>query len=109
MTENRDAAAALLHFNQQLLSAALQPLWQGSGIDTSEILKSLTASVTQDAGQWRELQQRYYRDQLDAWTRLATADPTRPGSGGEVLGDRRFRAPEWRQPYFTYLAESYLA
>ena len=109
MNQNSDPAAALLHFNQQLLAAALQPLWQGSGIDTSEILKSFAASVAQDAGHWQELQQRYYRDHLDAWTRLATADPGRPADGTGVLGDRRFRAPEWRQPYFTYLAESYLA
>lgn len=107
MNQNPDAAAALLQFNQQLFTAALKPLWQGSGINTDEILKSFAAGVTQDVERWRALQQRYYHEQLEAWTRLATADPGQPTS--TVLDDRRFRAADWRQPYFNYLAESYLA
>ena len=108
MNRHPDAAAALRRVNEQLLAAALEPLWQGSGIDAAEILKALTPDMAQDAERWRELQQRYYLEQMEAWTRLAAADPALPAPSAAVLRDRRFRGPEWRQPYFNYLAESYL-
>src|SRR5262245_42669984 len=108
MSEDRDATAVLRRFSQHLLDAALKPLWQGGGLDTAEIIKSLAAGAAEDTERWRELQQRFYSEQIEAWARLATADPAQPARSIPVLDDRRFRAPEWRHPYFNYLAESYL-
>jgi polyhydroxyalkanoate synthase len=109
MNPHTDATAALLQLNQQLLEAALKPLWQGTGIDASEMVQSLASAMTQDAEHWQELQRRHHLKQLEIWKKLATAEPAQSAEPADAAGDRRFRAPEWRQPYFNYLAESYLA
>jgi len=109
MNPNPDAAESLLRLNRQLLEAALKPLWQGTGWGAPEWVKSLTSAMQQDAGQWQHLQRRHHLQQIEIWKKHVTADPSLSVASTDAAGDRRFRAPEWRQPYFNYLAESYLA
>ena len=93
---------------RRLMDGIARPLDLGETLSVAEMLKSLTAGVAQDADRWLDLQNRYYRRQLELWA--ACAGP-RPGAATADTdsGDRRFRAPEWREhPYFEYLARSYL-
>ena len=100
-------------FNRQLLAGVMKPLQLEGRLDGPEIVKSLTASLAQDAERWLEIQQRYYRRQLELWgdfaPRSASAAPAAAPAPAPAPGDRRFAAPEWReQPYFNYLSRSYL-
>ena len=108
MNARPDAAANLTDISQQLLAAALKPLADGNGIDAAEVLKSFAEGVAQDTPRWLELQNRYYAKQFELWARLSSEDPARIAPDTDALADRRFRAIEWRQPYFRYLAEAYL-
>lgn len=103
-------AAALAELNRKLLENATRHLGAPHGAaDTAEMLKSLTAGLAADAGHWVELHQRYGREQLELWAACAGAANGAPGSPPPPPpADRRFRAPEWREPYFNYLAQSYL-
>ncbi len=110
--DNLDAARGPIEaFNRQLLNSVARPLDLDAGFDFTEILRSLTAGLAQDTGHWLEIQNRYYRKRLELWA--AYAQP-RPGEPAQPViepdaSDRRFRAPEWRkEPYFDYLAQSYL-
>jgi polyhydroxyalkanoate synthase subunit PhaC len=103
------AFAAFTELNRKLLEAVVKPVEQdGSGLNAAEIFQSMHAGLTQDAGRWLELQQRYYQKQVKLWTSIAMpgAAPSPPATGPRP--DPRFRAPEWREPYFQYLAQSYL-
>lgn len=59
-----------------------------------------------DNGRWFELGRRYYREQLELWQAYAGARPH--AAKPAAPPDRRFTAPEWQEPYFSYLAHSYL-
>src|SRR6185436_851796 len=111
-TDSTEAAlAAIEALRNQLLTGVVKPLDFNSSFDAAEVVKSLTAALAQDTERWRELQDRYYRKQLELWAAYAQPEA---GSPPQPLvqpdaADRRFRAPEWRnQPYFDYLAQSYL-
>ncbi|HUR56716.1 MAG TPA: hypothetical protein VM029_03345, partial [Opitutaceae bacterium] len=112
MPSETDAAfEALATLNRKLLEAIAQPLSRdGSVVGTAELMQSLAASVAHDPGRWLELQNRYYGRQLDLWSALARppADPAPQPAGAEVRPDPRFRAAEWREPYFDYVSRSYL-
>ncbi|MBI4206090.1 MAG: class I poly(R)-hydroxyalkanoic acid synthase [Betaproteobacteria bacterium] len=88
----------------------LKPLLDGGGIDVAEIFKSLAADVTHDTGRWFEIQDRYHRKQLELWGSVAALPAGRAPAPvvAPEAGDRRFRASEWREPYFDYLVQSYL-
>jgi polyhydroxyalkanoate synthase len=109
MNANRDNAQLLSNLNPQLLDAALKPLAEGSGFDVADLIKSFVAGIVQDPLRWQELQRRYYEKQLELWATLTAAEATQPAPFSRALEDRRFRAREWQQPYFNYLAASYLA
>jgi polyhydroxyalkanoate synthase len=97
--------------NRQLVSGVAKPLDLDTGFDLSGVLKSLTAGMAQDTERWLDIQNRYYRKRLELWAAYAqppTGEPARPLMEPDT-SDRRFRAPEWRKdPYFEYLAQSYL-
>jgi polyhydroxyalkanoate synthase len=80
--------------------------------DSSEIVKALAAGLHGDAGQYAEMQQRFYRQHLELWTNLARAEDGAPPAAPVVTPektDRRFHAAEWQQlPYFDYLKQAYL-
>ena len=106
-----DSTTDLAAFNQRLLEQVLKPLArEGASPSTSDVIQSLTAGMAQDQQRWLEIQNRYYQKQLELWTRFASAAPD--AGPAKVVepepGDRRFRAPEWQQPYFSFLAQSYL-
>src|SRR5690606_11086436 len=75
-----------------------------------EIVRSLSAGIAQDTQRWIDIQNRYYQQQLELWTRFSAAEPQAPAPRvvEPESADRRFRAPEWQQPYFSFLAQSYL-
>ncbi|MBI4193994.1 MAG: class I poly(R)-hydroxyalkanoic acid synthase [Betaproteobacteria bacterium] len=110
MNENANAAEVLAALNHRLLDAVLKPLSNGTGIDAGVFFKSLTAGFARDTERWLEVQNRYYRKQLELWASISTPGAHSPPA--QVVqpepGDRRFRASEWREPYFSYLVQSYL-
>ncbi|WP_035052855.1 PHA/PHB synthase family protein [Andreprevotia chitinilytica] len=56
--------------------------------------------------EWLETHADYYRQHLDLWLGLIGAKPTNLIEPEK--GDRRFNAPEWEQPLYSYLKQSYL-
>ena len=97
--------------NRKLIEGVVRPLDLDSGFGMPEMVKSLTAGLAQDTGRWLEIQNRYYRRRLELWATYASRRPevpTQPMIEPDPA-DRRFRAPEWKtQPYFEYVAQSYL-
>jgi polyhydroxyalkanoate synthase len=97
--------------NRQLVAGVAKPLQLDDWLGGPEIVKSLTASLSQDSERWLEFQQRYYRKQLELWGEFAPSSATvaPAATAAPGFGDRRFAAPEWQDlPYFNYLARSYL-
>ncbi len=111
-SDSVDAARGPIEaFNRQLLKSVARPLNLDAGFDITKILQALTAGLAQDSGRWLEIQNRYYRKRLELWTAYAQPRPGEPAQSviEPDAADSRFRAPEWRQePYFDYLAQSYL-
>ena len=114
MNTYTDAVEALAALNRKLIEQAVKPLTQDGDFDGAEIFRSLAAGVAEDTGRWLDIQNRYYRGQLELWSALvapadaSTAEPGAASSPAPAPSDRRFRAQEWREPYFSYLAQSYL-
>jgi polyhydroxyalkanoate synthase len=113
MDQNTNAAAeALSALNRKLIEQITRPLSGDGGFDSAEMFKSLSAGLAEDSTRWIDIQNRYYRKQLELLSDLispadkpaATAEAPVPGTPV----DRRFRAREWQEPYFKYLAQSYL-
>jgi polyhydroxyalkanoate synthase subunit PhaC len=91
---------------QQLLAGAQKPFTQGAGqLDANAVLQQLALDYARDPVRWQQRQQDWYQQQLALWARMTTQPP--PASNALDI-DRRFRAPEWREPYFDWLAQSYL-
>jgi polyhydroxyalkanoate synthase subunit PhaC len=94
--------------NRKLMDGIVKPLDLDATLNVSEMIKSLTAGLAQESERWLEIQNRYYRRQLELWAAYAGPRPEQPSAAADPP-DRRFRAEEWRnQPYFDYLAQSYL-
>jgi polyhydroxyalkanoate synthase len=110
-TSAASSMAALTAFNRQLLEHVVKPLAaDGKTPDASELMQALAASLAANRERWNEIQGRYYQQQLALWKTLSTqaAEGKAPTVVQPPAGDRRFRAPEWQQPFFSYLAQSYL-
>jgi polyhydroxyalkanoate synthase len=110
-TANKSPMEALAEFNRQLLLNVVKPLSRDSPVPgVPEFMQSLTAGVAQDAQRWFDIQNHYYQKQLELWTAFKAQPSDKPPS--KIVepepGDRRFRAPEWQQPYFSFIAQSYL-
>lgn len=110
-TRTNPSMEALAAFNQHLLQQVLKPLArEGAGTDGKAFVESLTAGLAQNSAGWLDIQNRYYKKQLELWSSFASLPAgSAPAKVIEPeAGDRRFRAPEWQQPYFSLLAQSYL-
>jgi polyhydroxyalkanoate synthase len=59
-----------------------------------------------DTERWLELNARLCQEQLELWQSCVGGNS--PGQATAPAADRRFRAEEWREPYFSYLAQAYL-
>jgi len=119
MTDTPDAPGAagspFEALRKRLMEGMTRPLQFEGGFEPAEIVKSLTAGIAHDAEHWNEIQTRYYRRQLELWAAYARPPGAPAGDSPAALpvepdpADRRFRAPEWKsQPWFDYLARSYL-
>jgi polyhydroxyalkanoate synthase len=102
---------ALTAFNRQLLAHVVKPLVaDGKTPDVAEMMRALAQKLVVDPERSREIHERYYQQQLALWMHFAA--PDRQARATPVVqpepGDRRFRAPEWQEPYFSFLAQSYL-
>jgi polyhydroxyalkanoate synthase len=99
-----DAYAAL---GRMLLGDAASKLGAAQALpDPAEMMKAYTAGIAADGQHWLELSNNYYRRQLEIWQAYAGIIPDAPKPAPPQ--DRRFGAPEWQEPYFAYLAHSYL-
>ena len=108
-TQDSAAAAAFAELNRMLLSGAASKLGSAGALpDAAEMMKLLAAGIAADSGRWVELNNRYYRDHLELWNAFAGIAAEAGAARPEHPADRRFNAPEWREPYFSYLAHSYL-
>lgn len=65
MNTYTDAAEALAALNRKLIEQAVQPLTQDGDFDGAEMFRSLAAGVAGDTGRWLDIQNRYYRGQLE--------------------------------------------
>lgn len=105
---SRQAAAAFAALNRMLFAGAAGKLDAAQTMpDMTQMMQLLIAGMTQDRERWLELNNRYYREHLNLWQ--TCAHPSTDGATAlPPATDRRFRAPEWREPYYNYLAQSYL-
>lgn len=105
---NNSTTAAFEALQRMLLNNTSAKLGGAQTLpDMTEMMQLLTAGMAADSERWMELSNRYYREHLELWNACAntTADTAESAT---PLTDRRFRAPEWNEPYFSYLARSYL-
>ena len=99
--------ATAADLQRQMLGAMAKPFSQGSGpIDPGTLLRELADDYVRNPQRWQTLQQNWYQQQLALW-QTAISNGTPQADAGST--DRRFRAPEWREPYFAWLAQSYLS
>ena len=114
MSDSQDAAwQALVNatagIQQQWLSAVMQPFSQGAGqLDSNAVLQHLAADYARDPARWQQAQQAWYQQQLTLWTRMIEPEAHHAEPADAPARDRRFRAPEWREPYYDWLSRSYL-
>jgi polyhydroxyalkanoate synthase len=109
--ENFELVKSITEANQKLIKEFLKKFTPAQRLEANEILQSLTAGVLHDAGQIRQINERY----AEMWGRLwsnvlkrATGQEVEPAVVPE-RGDRRFQAAEWKEiPYFDFLRQSYL-
>jgi polyhydroxyalkanoate synthase len=107
-SEVPNPAAAFAELNRMLFAGAAGKLDAGKTMpDMTQMMQLLASGMAQDSERWLELNNRYYREHLALWQ--ACANPSTDGAAAlPPPTDRRFRAPEWREPYYNYLAQSYL-
>jgi polyhydroxyalkanoate synthase len=110
MNRNLDAIEAFSTLNRKLFEGMLKPFSDGAGLGVAEIFKSLAAGAVHDSSLWFEIHDRYSRKQLELWESVSERTAGRAPSPVVTPdpGDHRFRASEWREPYFDYLVQSYL-
>ena len=65
-----DLGARFTRLAHDLLAGAARPLEYEGQLTGAEFVRSLTAALAQDGDRYLELQQRYYRDQLELWGEL---------------------------------------
>ena len=108
-SDSQGAFQALADIQQQLLAAMLKPLRQdGAPFDATTLLQQMAQDYARDPERWQASQQTWYQQQLALWTRISAPQPAQSAPTDAPAPDRRFRAPEWREPYFQWLSQSYL-
>jgi len=106
-TTQKPIAESYAELSRMLLGDAAAKLGAQQALpDPAEMIKLFTAAAATDNSRWLELGNRYYREQLELWQAYAGATPD--AAKPAPPKDRRFGAPEWQEPYFSYLAHSYL-
>ena len=79
--DNAEAARRSLEaLHRQLMDRIVKPLDLDATLNVAEMLKSLTAGLAQDTDRWLELQNRYYRRQLELWAAYAGPKPGEPAA-----------------------------
>lgn len=109
MMPDTAAPSSYSALNRTLLARLLEPLWGAHGT-LGEAFESLAAGMAQDSAEWAQLQQHYctqYQALCANLARRATGGSPPPLVEPDP-GDRRFRSPAWREPYFDFLVQSYL-
>jgi polyhydroxyalkanoate synthase len=109
--DDRAAPASLEAFHRSLIEAVAKPLGLESQADAAAIAHALAQALARDGGRLVDIQNRYYRGQLELWAAyLQPADGAKaPPAVEPEPSDRRFRAPEWRShAYYEFLARHYL-
>jgi polyhydroxyalkanoate synthase len=110
MNLDSKAIEAFSTFNRKLVEGMIKPFSDGGSMGSAEVFKSLAAGAVEDSNAWLDIYKEYYGKQvelLNNFLKLSQGEPVPPIAAPEA-GDRRFRAPEWRQPYFDYLVQNYL-
>ena len=109
MNPDSNAIEAYSAFNRKLFEGMLKPLSDG-GTGSAEVLKSLAAGALQEAETWLDIHKEYYGKQAALLNNLLKAGvgQAAPPVAAPEVSDRRFRAAEWRQPYFDFLVQFYL-
>ena len=80
------ASDAVAAFNQRLFDEVVKPLARdGMPPSATELIQSFAAGLVNDSQRWLDVQNRYYRRQLELWSSFAAraADeppPTTPAS-----------------------------
>ena len=104
-----DAAAgpdATARFHRELLERIAAPLLAGNGgTEAADLFQRAVAQIAHDTERWRASFERQYREQLELWQRFVNGGYD---AGATAPADPRFSAPEWREPYFAYVARAYL-
>ncbi len=100
-------AAAFSALQQQLLAH-----WRAAHHSTptqpnyATWVDSITAGLGAQPERWQTLIQDYQHEQFELWQHYIGGTPIT--SPPPPLADRRFSASEWQEPYYCYLAQSYL-
>jgi hypothetical protein len=67
---------ALAAFNRSLLEQVMKPFSRdGRPPSSPEVMQSLAASIAQDSQRWLDIQNRYYRKQLELWSAFTSQPP----------------------------------
>ena len=107
-SDTQNAFEALAEIQRQLLAGMTKPFGQGAGqLDATATLQQLAQDFVRDPARWQQLQETWYAQQRALWTKLSSSHPPHIDTES-AAPDRRFRAPEWREPYFQWLSQSYL-
>lgn len=102
--------AAAGEANRRVMEELLQQLSNPSGLEWAGYYREIAEAAARDVPKWQGLQQQYYQQQLELFSRTLArnADPAAPGVKPLVPDDRRFAGQEWRDyPLFDYLRQSY--
>ncbi len=103
------ATAALADIQRHLLANASKPFSQGAGqIDAHTVLQQLAMDFVRHPQRWQQWQQAWYQQQMALWVNAAADAATDAPQQSQPIPDRRFSAPEWHEPYFHWLSQSYL-
>lgn len=102
--------AAYSSLNRALFERMMKPLSDGDVGSVAETFKSIAAGAAHDSSAWLDIHSDYLRKHLEL---CANAVKRAAGDAPAAIavpepGDRRFRAAEWREPYFDFVLQSYL-
>jgi polyhydroxyalkanoate synthase len=98
-------------WSQRVLSDAAEKLGLSGDADTAATFARWMHSLQSQGVNWQSELQSLWQQQLALWQRHIDRQGNTGNADGTVsdaAADRRFRAPEWREPYYDYLANAYL-
>ena len=98
-------------WSQKVLSDAAEKLGLSGDADTAATFARWMHTLQSQGVNWQSELQSLWQQQLALWQRHIDRQGDTGNADGTVsdaAADRRFRAPEWREPYYDYLANAYL-